>query len=279
MTNLITIPDLSNEFAAQHIPAPPDIRHIPIRDLMVDQKYQREVTISGRRVIERIIMDFKWSRFGIITVAKANTSNKFAVIDGQHRVIAMKAIGQTTVPCLVISESDRIEQAKDFIGINTNKTRVTAAQAFKARLAAEDPEVLDIMRICGETKVNLRIGNANASLKYLPGDTHAISAILKLYRKNKDCLVTVLSLLGNLDTAAQLSPIPPKFITGTFNVLDDPFFGPRLDCEIFVQTLKQTSRLEVEQAVATYRSSSGESEQRGYAVVFYNLTQKSRTSD
>ena len=124
---------------------PPRLEWISIRDLVVDPDYQREITLVGRANVRRIATEFNWSMFTPVIVAAVG-SNKFAIVDGQHRVTAAVICGIEKVPCALI-ECMRGEQAAAFKAINANVTRLSSIQVYHASLIANDADALEIAKV------------------------------------------------------------------------------------------------------------------------------------
>jgi hypothetical protein len=144
-------------FAGAATPAtlgrPPKLEWIAIADLVIDPEYQREIGRSGRANIIKIAAEFDWAKFAPVIVAPAG-SNKFAVVDGQHRTTAAAICGAQKVPCAVI-DGARAAQAAAFTAINTAVTAMSPMQVHAARLAAGDPKAVDLARICKEALVTI----------------------------------------------------------------------------------------------------------------------------
>lgn len=117
----------------------PDLDWININCLIIDATYQRD-TLSQRsqRNIEKIKQNFSWAKFSPLTVADQG-NNTFSIIDGQHRYIAAKELGDIeSLPCWIIPECSTKSQADAFIDINKNRVYVNNWQMYKAKLAAKD---------------------------------------------------------------------------------------------------------------------------------------------
>lgn len=125
---------------------PPKLEWLAIRDLVIDLEYQREITPKGRSNIRSIVQHFEWSMFAPVVVAAAGL-NKFAIVDGQHRVTAAALCGIDKVPCAII-DAPRAGQAAAFAAINANVTRPQAIALHHAAAAAGDQHALRINAVC-----------------------------------------------------------------------------------------------------------------------------------
>jgi hypothetical protein len=132
---------------------PPRLEWIPIRDLVIDPEYQREITDVGRRNVRQIASEFNWSMFAPVVVAPAGSS-RFAIVDGQHRATAAALCGVDRVPCAII-EGERAAQAAAFKAINGNVTKLSSMQLYHAAVAAGDERSCVIARVCSAAGVTV----------------------------------------------------------------------------------------------------------------------------
>jgi hypothetical protein len=156
------------------------LQWIKIEDLVVDPAYQRPIVGEGRRNVDRIARNFRWSYFAPVVVAPVE-GGKFAIIDGQHRTTAAAVIGVETVPCQVVIAA-RDEQAAAFKAINGSTTRISRMALHAAAMIANEPDALAIAEVCGSAGVEL--------LRYpvplehqKPGQTMAVGAIAAALRR------------------------------------------------------------------------------------------------
>lgn len=105
-----------------------------IEDLVIDRTYQRTITSSGRRAIQRIADEFDWTKFEPILVAPVE-NGKLAVVDGQHRAHAAALAGLAQIPAMSVPMT-RIQQASGFAAINRDRIRLSGWQIYRAELAA-----------------------------------------------------------------------------------------------------------------------------------------------
>ena len=71
----------------------PQLRWLPIDQLVVDSSYQRPIDDTGRAEIARMAQEFSWSCFSPVIVASVE-NGKFAIIDGQRRATAAAIEGE-----------------------------------------------------------------------------------------------------------------------------------------------------------------------------------------
>ena len=147
---------------------------IPLTDLHVDGKYQREPNETG---IHRIVANFDINLFEPPTVNDRSgwqgyKGQRWALIDGQHRSEAARRIGMSTITCRVVAVESAME-AELFVQLNRQRLWLNPLQAYKAELEAGNPAVREIQMCLSER--NLKIG-AKAE-----GTVSAVVALKRIY--------------------------------------------------------------------------------------------------
>ena len=114
----------------------PDLRMIRVNDIGVDYSYQRP-TSPGH--VARIAKKFDPEIFGTITVSQ-RPDRRYYVIDGQHRLQAMIAMGRATdqVPCVVVQGLSVEQEAHIFGQLASTRKPLTPQERFRAALLAGD---------------------------------------------------------------------------------------------------------------------------------------------
>lgn len=112
----------------------PQLGWVKVADIVIDDRYQRPLSIGNLAAIRRIAADFKWSRFSPVLIAPIE-GGRYALIDGQHRTHAAALCGFDTVPAMIAHVAPE-EQALAFIEINTRQIRVNAHNVYRAALSA-----------------------------------------------------------------------------------------------------------------------------------------------
>ncbi len=192
---------------------PMKLEWLSIKQLVVDPEYQREITIVGRKNIRKIVEQFNWSMFAPIMVAGVG-SNRYAIVDGQHRVTAAALCGVDKVPCAII-EAMRGEQAAAFRAINANTTKLHTVQLFHAACAAQDQDSLKVLDVC--KRAGIVIPRSLGVCR--PRETFCVATIKKGIEKAGDA-VTVLALRAIVHSGDGVQSELNKTIIGsTINVL------------------------------------------------------------
>jgi hypothetical protein len=185
------------------LPAPgkhPELRWIPISDLVVDNDYQRPISGAGTSNVRKIAANFKWSCFAPVVVAQVGA--KFAIVDGQHRTTAAALIGIEEVPCMVISATP-CEQALAFKEINGATTKMSRQAIHSASVAAGDKdahELEDVARRAGVTILRYPVA---MSLQNEGGQTMAVGCLAQCLRQHgRDTLITALQCVTQTENNA-----------------------------------------------------------------------------
>lgn len=121
----------------------PRVMSILVDDLNIDEAYQRTIDWA---FVNRIANDFDPAGLGLVSVAR-RADGSYWVIDGQHRVEALRILAIPRVACLVEDISSLSDEAQVFILRNTQK-KVLAFDKFKARLTAQAPDAVAIDTVC-----------------------------------------------------------------------------------------------------------------------------------
>jgi hypothetical protein len=158
----------------------PELAWLPVEALFVDPAYQR--TMESKRsvaLIERMLKGFRWSAFGVVLVAPARPdgiANRYAIMDGQHRVTVARRLGIRDVPAVIIAAETVAEQAAAFLAANRDRVQVNVFALHHAQLVAGDRDAAAIARACAEAGVEIPKYPIPAThLK--PNQTLAIGAI------------------------------------------------------------------------------------------------------
>lgn len=128
----VDVSDLAAVEALCDAGAAPELRWLPVADLVIDPAYQREITNASH--VRRIAAVFRWANFSPLMVNDRG-DGQFAVIDGQHRAHAAALAGHAKVPCLVARMSVALE-AGAFAAVNGLVQKVSGVALFRAALAA-----------------------------------------------------------------------------------------------------------------------------------------------
>ncbi len=158
-------------------------------DLVIDPSYQRDLDALK---VNRIAKSFDWDSFSVLLVAR-RPDGQHMVLDGQHRVAAVRALGMGHVllPCYLYKGIDYRREAKIFDGTNSNRNGIPVIKAFNAQLIAGSAEAVDIARIVRAAGFDVA-----RSLTVIAGQIIAVSALRRIYRVSPEDLELILETVG-----------------------------------------------------------------------------------
>lgn len=165
----------------------PMLQWVRIDQLVVDDRYQRDLKPGNWRAIQKIADSFRWSRFSPVFVAPVE-GGLFAIFDGQHRTHAAAVCGFAEVPCQIVQMSLE-EQAASFAAVNGLVTKVTLLQIYKAALTASEPWALECAAIYADANCRLMTHHGSADAKRA-GQIYAVALIRHFQAKGQGALVT-----------------------------------------------------------------------------------------
>jgi hypothetical protein len=128
---------------------------VPLNEMVVEE-YQGHVNQS---LVEKIAKNWSDPAAGAV-ILNLREDNTYAVLDGQHRVLAARKVGQTELNALVFVGKTIEEEARLFVQLNT-KHNVSSRDRFKANLFAGRTQEKNIRLILRE--VGLDVGVAGPS--------------------------------------------------------------------------------------------------------------------
>jgi hypothetical protein len=181
--------DLTGMQPAQLASQPaPQLMWIEIKDLVIDDRYQRPLAEGNKRAISKIAADFRWSRFSPVLVAPVE-GGRYALIDGQHRAHAAALCGIEKVPAMVALVA-REEQAAAFIDVNTRQIRVSPHQIYRAALLAGEPWAVRCRDAVEAAGCRL-MGSNQSTAARKPGQIFAIGLIRRMVDAGQEKAITI----------------------------------------------------------------------------------------
>lgn len=131
---------------------------VPLDSLKFDHAVNPRTPDQARRRVDAIVRDFDPDKLGYLTVSRRDQNGTYVVLDGQHRVAALRRLGydDQKVECRVYEGLTAQQEADIFLGLNTVRTMSAIHQLLAGIAAGRQPEA-DIARIV--ESLNLRIGD------------------------------------------------------------------------------------------------------------------------
>lgn len=158
---------------SQRIEREARLRWGAIEKMRVSPLAQREL---NQHRVDRMVSDFNLEQLGTPTVNER--SGHFYVIDGQHRIEALKGIGwgDQQVQCWTYVGLSEAEEAEMFLRLNDVLT-VDAMAKFRVGVQAGRDLECDIDRV-------VRAQNLVVSRDAVPGGIAAVGTLTRLYRRS-----------------------------------------------------------------------------------------------
>jgi hypothetical protein len=141
-------------------------------DLEIDEVYQRRLGTF----VNNIADDFLPALIGTLIVN--HRGKKMYVIDGQHRLVALRRLGIRDVPCVVYQGLSRAQEAELFAKLQTERRRIRPSQRFAAEVVAKNPRALAIKAVLQRTGIT--IADVGGRLM-APDEISAVVALERIY--------------------------------------------------------------------------------------------------
>lgn len=154
------------------------INQLTVDQLRVDPSVQRPLDVKRAN---KIAAELNPAAIGMVCVS-ARDDNDYVVIDGQHRVEALRIAGMSDdkIPCEVYTGLSRSEEAAMF-RLRNNTKEVTRLDKFRVRLVEGDESALKIMNILHEHDWYLPGQEGPAKGRFL-----AVAAIERIFNADPD---------------------------------------------------------------------------------------------
>lgn len=177
---MLDAPRLGAHRAAADGPPAVFISHLSVRELFVDETYQRDLDLPRAREIAQ-----RWDPrlVGVLDVSDrgedSDPARRYAVINGQHRHMAAKLRDPDSRLVVNIHTGLSVrEEARLFHAIDCNTRRLTTWDRWKSRRGAGDPVVREIEEIALEAGLEIEPATRNGTLR-------CVAQCEKLYRLGK----------------------------------------------------------------------------------------------
>lgn len=168
-------------------------------ELLETDDYQRPLSLA---TINKIVNKFDPRGIGTIQVSKRD--NRYFVFDGNHRVHALKKLGERTVECIIYSGMTYKDEAKAFDYFNTTK-KAGPLDLANSALEQEDPSALKIYEIV--SSLGLEIDYHSTGDRRKIKAYKSIEWVLTKFGPDalRKTLSTILGVFGSQDNRAYTS--------------------------------------------------------------------------
>ena len=181
------------------VEATPIVATLPLEALYVDRRFQRPL---NERRAAKIAAEFDPSLLGVLHVnaRRKGAAAAYSVFDGQHRLAALRMLGQYEAPCLVHRLSFE-DEALAFVRTQTERKPVRPVDRHRAAVAAKDHRAIVVDAVIREAG-------------FVPTDAQQFAAIAALTAVNTtfnrfgaerlaETLQMIATIWGRDDTSAR----------------------------------------------------------------------------
>lgn len=250
--------------------APPQMLMVDPSALVVDERYQRNLSERSRTLIRKIVEGWDWRAFKPPVVVRVGDA--FHVLDGQHT-----AIGAVThphvreIPVMVVEAEASADRAAAFVKHNRDRISATPTQLHYALIEAGDEDAMTIAQACERAGARiLKYPPFNGI--YEPGDTVSVSTMHGiLSRRHAMGLRRVLQVCAD----AKLAPISQAAMRAVENLL----FADEFDGEYGEEDIANTLRAhlpDLQREAAAFATQHKVPAWRGLAVAIGRKTRRRR---
>jgi len=229
--------DMEQIEAGQLSSGPPIIEWVAPCSLYVDEAYQRNISPRGRKLIEKIVGSWDWSRFKppICAFAEVSGQSVLKVLDGQHTAIgAASHPGIKEIPVVVVEAADTASQAKSFVSHNTDRIAVTNLQLHRAALTSGDEKAVTVQQVCERAGVRILRQPPSTGI-YEVGDTIAVQSVYSLVERR--FAIGARRVLDVL-VGAGFAPITVAQIKAAEFLLNDPDHAAKVTPEDLIEAIR-----------------------------------------
>jgi hypothetical protein len=217
---------------------------------LVTDEYQRPI---NTRWLDAMTEDYDPLRWTIPVVSVRAEKNY--VIDGQHRIEMLRALGVQVVTCQVHRGLTVEQEADLFYHLNHDTVRPGISAEFKALLIARDPVAISIVRAVESAggQINLQ-GNRG------PRMVAAVGALRTLHNWGGSAMIRDVLILSFECWPANTfnnEARDAKFLLGLGMFMYSYASDPGYNREAFIERMKTFAPGEIRQAAGTIRAETG----------------------
>tara|TARA_R110002020_G_scaffold185004_2_gene382479 strand:+ start:592 stop:1251 length:660 start_codon:yes stop_codon:yes gene_type:complete len=181
---------------------PPTMVLLRPESLVVDERYQRNLSERSLRLIRKIVTGWDWRAFKPPVVVMVG--DEMHVVDGQHTAIAAATHPMIEeIPVMVVAAAEMADRAIAFVKHNRDRITATPTQLHYALIEAGDEEAMTIAAVCEQVGVRV-LKNPPANTSFAAGDTVAVATMHAIMNRHyRIGLRKVLEICAN----AKLAPV------------------------------------------------------------------------
>lgn len=144
---------------------------IPVDMLCVPDTYQRMTHGHEKKIASN------WDKRKAGALVVSYRDGCLYVIDGQHRLLAARMVGENSMPCQIYENLTENEEAVIFGNQDENKIRLKTVEKLRALYVGEDPAAITLKKICDEYGIVLLPMDSKEKAPVLTGLRVTITAL------------------------------------------------------------------------------------------------------
>jgi len=209
---------------------------LAVSDLRVDAAYQREYrSQTGKKIAD----NFHPAVCGDLLVSKRK-NGAFYVVDGNHRLNAVKKLGAKHWYCIVLSGLSRREEAEVWELCNSVRNRILGVEKFKAQLFRKDPVAVEIDDLVARMGFFLYL-DSNGSPNHGRG-IKAVGTLVRMYKNGGiDSIENVLDIILCCWDKTEVQATNGTILWGLHAFCREPLWVGQWDKEKLCQKLRKIS--------------------------------------
>jgi hypothetical protein len=190
------------------------------RKLIVETRYQRDLSGKSLNLIKRIVERFDWTKFNPPVCVEC--PDGYFVIDGQHTAIGAASHPDiATIPIMVVDATSVEARAQSFVSHNRDRVAMTAAQVFYGEVGAGDAEAIAIRAAVEASGAHIPRSPVPKQYSKI-GQVVAIGRIQRFYRVHgAEKLAEVLSIC----TKGRCKPISGNIFEAVCGICTEPQYA------------------------------------------------------
>lgn len=177
----------------------PTLQFLRPGEIRVDPAYQRSVEAAASiTLIRRMAQHWNWDLCQPLVIARRqDLTERFFVIDGQHRLAAARLRGDIDqLPCVMVAYDNAADEAASFVHLNQQRRPLTKLDLYRAAVASQDPRASAIAQAMVDAGLTLAPHSNVAAWK--PGVIANIGGIERIWERDGALAATrALDALGH----------------------------------------------------------------------------------
>lgn len=253
----------------------PEMKWVDLEKLYVDPEYQRTIDSDrSKRSISKIVQNFSWAKCQPLTVAYISSQDKYAVIDGQHRLEAARQLPIADLPCYVVCDCETEEQANLFVSVNMNRVQLTPQAMYYAQLISKDPDAVrlaNLLEECDMTVPRSPVMKGQTG----PREVQCVGVLKRMAKQDVESLK--FSLITIADAYPESKGAMKASLIKAVALLKDAI-GPEVNNNALIEALQTVTPRGLEQTARTYIEINGGTTQSAMAQALLRIYKKKARS-